>query len=421
MTGPLDPFLLVAGDTARNPGRSGIQTVVRSLAAAFGALGAPARPVIWKPGADHLRPLPPELSLGWGAEPLRDPPERRWPPLRSPGAVAAWILNGGRTERLPVHLHPRRRDLKAGSWVLLPELLYGGKAPRLVSYVHRHGWRLAAIFHDAIPLQAPRFVPPDLPASHGEYMRALSRADLILPNSEASAEGWREFMGREGLAGPPVRTITLACDIPGAPRVREARTRPPGAPIGILCVSTLEPRKNHGTLLAAFERAVALRPDLPLELDLVGAPYAGSHDIVESVHRTMNRLPGRVRWREKIEHSLLLRLYQEADFTVYPSVLEGFGLPVIESLWFGCPCVCASFGVMAENAAGGGCLTADVRDPEALAGAMLQVAGSAALRQKLASEATARPLKTWRDYAGEVLEALAPPRPADWARGVSGR
>lgn len=406
MNAPPDPFLMVAGDTARNPGRSGIQTVVRSLAAAFAGMEAPARPVVWQAGADELRPLPPELSLGWGAEPLRPPPDAPGAFLRSPRTLVSWIARGWGARPLPVHRQPPRRELKPGSWVLLPELLYAGRAKDLVRYAHRHGWRLAVIFHDAIPLQAPEFVPAGLPAVHADYMRALSQADLILPNSEASAEGWREFMAREGLTGPPVRTVTLACDIPGAPRVRQVAARPPGEPIRILCVSTLEPRKNHRTLLEAFERAVELRPDLPLELDLVGAPYVGSWDIVEGVHRTMHRLPERVRWREKIEHSLLLRLYQEADFTVYPSVLEGFGLPVIESLWFGCPCVCANFGVMAENAAGGGCLTADVRDPEALAAAILEIAAAPARREKLAVEATRRPLKTWRDYAGELLQAM---------------
>lgn len=403
MSAPTDPFYLVVGDTARNPGRSGIQTVVRSLAAAFAARGSPARLAVWKAGADQLRPFPAELSLGWGAEPLREPPAPLGPILRSPRALVSWLANGRRAERMPVHLHA----LAPGSWVLLPELLYGGRAKDLVRYAHRHRWRLAAIFHDAIPIQAPEFVPADLPGAHADYMRALSQADLILPNSEASAEGWREFMAREGLTGPPVKVVTLACDIPGAPRVAQATIPTPGEPIRVLCVSTLEPRKNHGTLLAAFERAVALRPDLPLELDLVGAPYVGSTDIVESVHRTMYRLPGRVRWREKIEHSLLRRLYQEADFTVYPSVLEGFGLPVIESLWFGCPCVCANFGVMAENAAGGGCLTTDVRDPEALARAILDMAASPGLRQTLAAEAISRPLKTWRDYAGELLAAMS--------------
>ena len=400
---------MIVGDTARNPGRSGIQTVVRSLAAAFGDMDAPVRPVVWHPNSGHLRPLRPEWSLGLGAESLRDPPGWPWPTLLAqPATWPRWLLAGGRNAFVPLHRHPRHRRAPAGSWVLLPELLYRNmRAERLVEYVHARGWRLAAIFHDAIPVQHPGFVPPDLPALHADYMRALSRADLILPNSEASANGWREFMERETLDGPPVHTCTLACDLPGTPRVQTVPETPrsPDAPVRMLCVSTLEPRKNHRTLLAAYELAVARRPDLRLELDLVGAPYVGSPDIAADARAAMARQPG-LRWHENVEHGRLHRFYEACDFTVYPSVLEGFGLPVIESLWLGRPCVCANFGVMAENAAGGGCLTADVRDPHALADAMLSLAGSSKSRRALAAEAVARKLKTWGEYAHEVLASM---------------
>ena len=213
-------------------------------------------------------------------------------------------------------------------------------------------------------------------------------------------------MARENLASPPVRVCTLACDPPGVARVRNPVEIDANHPGRLLCVSTLEPRKNHRTLFAAYELAAGRRPDLALELDLVGAPYVDARDIADAARALAARHPGRVRWHERAEPDALRRLYAECAFTVYPSVLEGFGLPVIESLWFGRPCVCANFGVMAENAAGGGCLTVDVRDPEALARAILTLAGSADLRSQLTVAATTRPLKTWAAYADEVLAAL---------------
>ena len=402
-------LFMIVGDTVRNPGRSGIQTVVRSLAAAFGAMRAPVRPVSWHADRRQLRPLRPEWSLGLGAEPLRDPPGwPGWPLLTQPAAWPWWLLAGGKGAAVPLHRHPHHRRARKGSWVLLPELLYRDtRARELVAYVHARGWRLAVIFHDAIPVQHPEFVPPGLPGFHAEYMRALSRADLILPNSEASADGWHEFMEKEGLASPPLRTCTLACDLPGTPRVRTVadQERKAGEAVRMLCVSTLEPRKNHRALLAAFEIAVGRRPDLRLELDLVGAPYAGSPEIAEEVRRVAARQPG-LRWHASVEHGRLHGFYEACDFTVYPSVLEGFGLPVIESLWLGRPCVCANFGVMAENAQGGGCLRADVREPEALAEAMLALAASPERRARLAAEAVTRPLKTWGEYAAEVLAAM---------------
>ena len=401
------PIFYVCGDTARNPGRSGIQTVVRSLAAAFGSAGAPVRPVIWRPADAHLRPLPAAWSLGLGAEPLRDPPVPRLSILRHPASWPALLAAGGHAERLPLHRHPHHLQAPPGAWVLLPELLYGGnRAGHLVDYVHRHGWRLAAILHDAIPVQHPEFVPPGLPADHAEYMRALSRADLILPNSESTSAGWHEFMDREGLASPPVRVCTLACDLPGLPRVRTIKSPTPDTPPRLLCVSTLEPRKNHLALFAAYELAAARRPDLPLRLDLVGASYVGSPDIADAARALVARFPDRVYWHERVEHAALHRFYADCDFTVYPSVLEGFGLPVIESLWLARPCVCANFSVMAENALGGGCLTTDVRDPHALTAALFQLATSPDLLEKLGTEATTRPLKTWREYADELLDAM---------------
>jgi glycosyltransferase involved in cell wall biosynthesis len=78
----------------------------------------------------------------------------------------------------------------------------------------------------------------------------------------------------------------------------------------------------------------------------------------------------------------------------------------MESLWFARPCICASFGVMAENAAGGGCLTVDVNDIARLAGAIMRLEGDLSLRDKLAREAVSRPLRTWRDYAGQIRSML---------------
>ena len=400
-TAPVDEgapsVFLVVDDTVQNPGRSGIQTVVRGLAAALGRRPrVPVRTVLWKRHPGELCPLPPKLSAGLAAEPLR------------PRGEVGVPLHGGIEGRLP----------PPGAWVLMPELMYRGEAARLVDYVHLHGWRLAVVFYDAIPVTHPQYVPAALTAEHTAYMEAFARVDLLLPISEDSARAWEAHVAARGLPRPAMRTCPLAGDISGAPRVRPEEVSPPAttaaatasasqpSTVRMLCVSTLEPRKNHHALLAAYELAAAARPGLRLELELVGAPYTGAEEIAELVGRFAVRHAGRVRWHEQLEYSLLRRLYEECDFTVYPSLLEGFGLPIIESLWFGRPCVCANFGVMAETAAGGGCLTADVRDPAALAEAILVLADSPPSRHELALAATRRHLKTWDEYAADVLLPL---------------
>ena len=403
----MGPVFLYVGDTVVNPARSGIQTVVRSLAGALGRLHAPVRLVRWNARLKTVRPVPPNLSIGEDGDVLRDLPER-WPRAlwSQPLAWPRWLVSGFRGQLIPIHRHPHYRTAPAGSWVLMPELMYKDRARQLVDYVHRHRWRLAVVLYDTIPVDHPEYVPDTLPPQHAGYLRAFAGADLILPISESSADGWRKFCASAGLRSPPVRAVTLACDLESTPRVTTPKPASAAPDVRMLCVSTLEPRKNHRSLLAAYDLAVRARPDLRLKLDLVGAAYKGMEALEEEVRDAAHARPG-LHWHGQVSYDELRALYTACDFTVYPSLVEGFGLPVIESLWFGRPCVCANFGVMAENAAGGGCLTTDVRDPQALADAILALADDQDLRRRLAAEAVARPLKTWDAYAREILDCLA--------------
>jgi cephalosporin hydroxylase len=100
-------------------------------------------------------------------------------------------------------------------------------------------------------------------------------------------------------------------------------------------------------------------------------------------------------------------------------VVEGFGMPIVESLWHGRPCICSGDGVMGELAAGGGCLTVDVHDELALSDAIGRLATDHALRRKLAAEAVQRPIKTWREYGAEVCSLLAATAGSTWTPNPS--
>lgn len=87
-------------------------------------------------------------------------------------------------------------------------------------------------------------------------------------------------------------------------------------------------------------------------------------------------------------------------------MLEGFGLPILESLWCRRPCICANFGAMDETAWGGGCVVTDVRDPQALADAILALATDPVRREILATEIDTRGLRQWEEYARDLLTHL---------------
>jgi glycosyltransferase involved in cell wall biosynthesis len=98
----------------------------------------------------------------------------------------------------------------------------------------------------------------------------------------------------------------------------------------ILCVSTIEPRKDHLTLF----RAIDTVRTAPL-LVLVGGEGWRSRHILRRIRE--REASGRVRYLGRVDDRLLPALYSAAKLSVYPSLYEGFGLPVLESMACGCP------------------------------------------------------------------------------------
>ncbi len=404
------PVFLVVGDTAQTAGRAGVPSAVRSLAGAFGRMGAPVHPVMWKPATRSLCLLPLELSVCLDAERLRTGRLAAWyePCAASLYASSAGNLHERYTDTLAIHdLLPA---VPRGAWIVLPEVLYQGRTGQILEYAREHGLRVAVILYDTMPTNEPPWFPPEVPREHDAYLRTVSRADLVLPVSEFTAEDWRRFVAAKALPDPPLVICAPGADT--CTRTRETTElgrgpANPARPLRMLCVSAVEPRKNHRTLIEAFDHVAAARPGLNLELILVGMPHLFSEDNVpEAVRVFVERYPGKVTWTEWVEYSTLRNLYETCDFTVFPSKLEGWAAPVVESLWFGKPCICADQGAMAEAAAGGGCVTVDVYHEGVLTEAILSLAESPERLAAMTAEALARPLKSWEEYAREVLGVL---------------
>ena len=395
-------FFVLVTDTASTAARTGIQTLVRGLIAGLRQLKADFHLVQWRMDKGGLIRLRPSINADLGKL-----GEKKFLPLKTLLHPQNWGLvrqAKARNYRLPIHLHPAHRDVIDKAWLLIPELIYSDEATQIIDYARQWRLRIAGIFHDAIPISHPHLVRPDAVTHHAEYMRALAQADAVLAVSRESAHAFVEFARANGLPDRPVSVCSEPAEISGVTRVAEVQ-RGGSESINLLCVSTLEPRKNHIVLIEAFEDFLMRFPNVNAFLHLVGAPYHAAPEIVTYVEDAVRRNP-RILWHGKLSQPDLISKYRDMDFTVYPSFLEGFGLPVVESLWMGKPCICANFGAVGESAEGGGCLMVDVRDRRALSDAIASMATQPGLRQSLAREATSRDLKTWRDYAAEIRSAL---------------
>jgi glycosyltransferase involved in cell wall biosynthesis len=289
-------------------------------------------------------------------------------------------------------------------WIFTPELFSERERPGFTAFLNARPCRLAALFHDAIPLRFPSITWPQSVERHPGYMKLLARFDRVWAVSAASRDELLGFWKWQGVsAHPAVEVLSLGADWKGVERLNGPLAEDPG-PLKIVCIGILEPRKNQGVLIDAFE---TLRSEgLKFELHLVGRvnPHFGG-PIKRRVDAVAERLPGLFH-HEKMDDAALVRLLWSARATAFPSLAEGCGLPVLESLWMALPCVCSDIPPVIENANGGGCVVVKGNQLEGWVSALRRLLSDEDYHGKLAAEASARSLPTWAGAARVLREAL---------------
>jgi glycosyltransferase involved in cell wall biosynthesis len=232
--------------------------------------------------------------------------------------------------------------------------------------------------------------------------RSLARALRIVAVSQATADDIRRFFPE---VAARVRVIHEGVEprfAPATPEAVAAIRRELGCPGGyVLYVGTLEPRKNVVLLADAWEGLRAEDPEmLPL---LIAGGYGWKS---RNVQARLRRLSGDgVQMLGRVDEERLVRLLQGASCFVYPSLYEGFGLPVAEALACGVP-VIASRSSSLPEVAGDAALLVDPDDPLELAAALRRVLGDRALAADLASRGPAQAARFRWEHAAAELEAV---------------
>lgn len=294
------------------------------------------------------------------------------------------------------------REAKADDWFLTAEVFAPEERPGFAEVLRRRPCRLAAIFHDAIPLQLPDVTWPQSVRRHPAYLKMLAGFDRVWAVSAASRRDLLGYWQWLGLARtPPVDVLALGADFDGAPRATGAAGLAPA----LLCVAILEPRKNQATLIEAAEWL--WEEGREFELHLVGRvnPHFGSA-IRARIDEVRRHRPA-LHYHEAMDDAALAALYGRVRAAVFPTRAEGCGLPVIEALWRGVPCVCSDLPVLRENADGGGCLMVPADDVGAWAETLRRVLLDDALCRELGAAANSRDLPTWAQAAATVRQGLA--------------
>ena len=384
--------LLDLSHTSHTRARTGIQRVARALRAQWSddALG-----ITFDPYEGHWRPL-----RDWE----RDNLEAEAP---SPSRGAAWPLGariGGRLRRLS----GRSPQPLAAQALVVPELFSASVAAALPSLFARVSGPRVALFHDAIALRMPESAAPKTVARFPAYLCELLRFDGIAAISDESRDCLLEYWRWLGVSDcPPVQTVPLGTD-PRPAAFPATAANPPR----LLCVSSIEGRKNHLALLQACEALWS--QDRHFSLTLVGLAHPVTGRPALDLIRTLQARGRPLDYKGPVSEADLELAYRQASFTVYPSLAEGFGLPVIESISRSVPCVCSGRGAVGESARGGGCLLLDSLQAVSLEAGIESLLANPGLLADLREAAARRTLKTWSAYASDLSAwALGLPRRPD--------
>jgi glycosyltransferase involved in cell wall biosynthesis len=209
--------------------------------------------------------------------------------------------------------------------------------------------RVVLFCYDIIPVRLPHLCAGDVAPGFAKYFtNAAWCADKILCISDWSRRDLEQFLREVGAPIPDLSVVHLGSEVPQGPG------QLPSAEIAdilqrryVLFVSTIERRKNHETLYRAYSRLInGGATDLPL-LVFVGMSGWGVNDLLSDL-RLDPRIQPYIRMLNQVSDSDLSLLYEHCEFTVFPALYEGWGLPVAESLAYGKFCLASNAASIPE-------------------------------------------------------------------------
>ena len=378
------PLLLDLSHTCHTRARTGIQRVTRSL---WRALQDEAVAITHDPHLHGWRRTEDWENANLAATEAAAKRGSRWSlRARWQGRARRFLR---RTPSLPQH-----------SGLLVPEVFSAQVASALPGLLAKVRGPRVALFHDAIALKFPELTPPRTVSRFPAYLIELLAFDGIAAVSDDSRQSLLDYWRWLGVSDcPPVRTLPLGLD-PPAPRSVPPKAQE-GFPLTLLSVGSLEGRKNHLALLEACERLWQAGRHFRLHLIGLAHPQTGAAAL--SRLRALQQAGRPIRYDGPVSDACVDLAYASCAFTVYPSICEGFGLPVIESLAHGKPCICSARGALGESAAGGGCVPLAQTDVHALAEAITSLIDDPEFLARLGAQARARRFPSWRDYARKLV------------------
>lgn len=289
-----------------------------------------------------------------------------------------------------------RFDLFHSTYYALPSKELTKNLPRLLTV------------YDLIPIVTQKFVPQRLSNYFAKILASIDfQTDWVTCISEYTRQEFCEYTGF-----PYERTCVtyLAADEIFQPVTNQTQIRNIKAKYYIpesnyfLCLAShLDPRKNIFHLVKTFVRLVRANPQLDANLVLIGT-LRFKRDDVTRVFQEFDEYKHRIVFTGYVPDEDLSSLYSGATAFVFPSLYEGFGLPILEAMQTGTP-VISSNATSLPEVAGNAALLVDPKDEDSLCQAMLDVLQDSSLQQQLRAKGLEQAKKfSWQKCADQTVE-----------------
>lgn len=255
-------------------------------------------------------------------------------------------------------------------------------SPDFVLPPTRRHTRTLLTVHDLSFVHYPEhFVPKLVDYLNRVVPAAVARADMVLADSEATRA---DLMARFGVAADKLVVLYSGVGSRFSPRPEPDERKRLGSRYGlgdgpyILAVGTLQPRKNYVRLIDAWAQLPTRSSACSVQLVIAGSEGWLYQEVLDRAAKHGDR----VRILGFVEEADLPALYRQAAVFAFPSLYEGFGLPVLEAMASGVPVVCSSASSLPEVTGQAGLLV-DPNDTDALAAALARVLDDGVLREQL--------------------------------------
>lgn len=286
------------------------------------------------------------------------------------------------------------------------------------SFVKTNNLKVASVIYDLIPYSHPEFVSGDAALEfYNYYIALLSISDILIPISNhvaqeinSSLPHFSQYIPRIPALFPnPLASQIAFQDVKALPHERGENISAhfPGLQINnfVICVGSVEVRKNHIGLFVAWRHLYSTLGDKCPQLVVVGKHGWKAEPFFHALENS-NYLDGKIVVVSGVGDEDLAKLYANCLFSVYPSLDEGWGLPIGESLHAGKVCITSRVASMPEVGKDLA-LYVDPRDPFDIVKVCLKMILDPSLRSDLEDKIRlAKPLRSWSNYKDDFASII---------------